>query len=326
MREGTGGCVMVPGLVDPFKDMLDRQGFVVLDGGLATTLEAHGHDLNDELWSARLLLENPGAVLRVHREFLGAGADCLITASYQASLDGFARCGLNAEAGAAAIRSSVDLAVKARREFLESQEAAAARSTPLIAASIGPYGAYLADGSEYSGRYDIDDGALRAFHAPRWGILADTEADLLACETIPSLREAAVLLGLLADTPGVWAWFSFSCRDGVHLNDGSRFVDAVRLCAGAGRVVAAGVNCTAPDHVAALISAARAETDGPIIVYPNSGETYDATSRTWCPAVSDVLWEDRVRSWFSAGAQGIGGCCRIGPQKIAMTRRVLNGG
>lgn len=308
---------------NPLKRIIDQQGFVVLDGGLATTLEAGGHDLNDELWSARVLLENPEAIRQVHRDFLDAGADCLITASYQASMAGFARRGLDAGEGTALMRASVELAMEARQAFLDADDGSAARPRPLVAASIGPYGAFLADGSEYTGSYDLDDAGLRAFHRERWRILADSPADLLACETIPSLRETAVLLSLLAETPDRWAWFSFSCRDGFHLNDGSRITDAVRLCAEVSQVAAVGINCTAPQHVRSLIAELRRVTAGLVVVYPNLGEEYDPEQKTWQAGPDVADWEESVSAWLAAGAQGIGGCCRVGPREIALIRRVL---
>ena len=308
---------------NPLQRIIDQQGFVVLDGGLATTLEARGHILDDALWSARVLLEDPEAIRRVHRDFLNAGADCLITSTYQASLTGFARLGLDTEAGAALMHTSVDLAREASRAFLEADDGSNERPRPLVAAGIGPYGAFLADGSEYTGRYDLDDAGLQAFHHARWRILAESSADLLACETIPSLREAAVLLSLLADTPDRWAWLSFSCRNGIHLNDGARFDEAVALCAELPRVAAVGVNCTSLDHVASLIAAARQVTTLPIIVYPNSGETYEIATRTWRPGPIADDWDNYVREWYGAGARGVGGCCRVGPGKITRIRRVL---
>ena len=308
---------------NPLLRTIDQQGFVVLDGGLATTLEARGYDLNDDLWSARVLLEEPDAIRQVHRDFLDAGADCIVTASYQASLTGFARRGLDADEGEALIRASVDLALEARQNFLDENDDSTVRPRPLVAASVGPYGAFLADGSEYTGQYDLDDAGLLEFHRERWRILADTPADLLACETIPSLRETSVLLSLLSDTPGRWAWFSFSCGDGLHLNDGNRFTDAVRLCAEAPQVAAVGVNCTAPRHIPSLIAEARRVTALPIIVYPNLGEKYDAATRTWGGAPQPAGWVESVPLWLAAGAQGIGGCCRVGPREIAETRRAL---
>jgi homocysteine S-methyltransferase len=308
---------------NPLLRIIDEQGFLVLDGGLATTLEARGNDLNDELWSARLLLENPDAIRQVHRDFLDAGADCIITASYQATLEGFARRGLNADEGEALIRASVDLALESRQNFLDENSDSAMRPRPLVAASVGPYGAFLADGSEFAGQYDLDDAGLLQFHRERWRILADTPADLLACETIPSLREASVLLSLLADTPGRWAWFSFSCRDGRHLNDGNPYTDAVRLCSRAPQVAAVGVNCTQPRYVASLIAEARRVSNLPLIAYPNLGGKYNAATKTWHTRSSSTGFAQYVRSWLDAGAQGIGGCCRVGPREIEETRRVL---
>ena len=316
----------MPSTENPLLRILDQQGFVVLDGGLATTLEARGHSLNDALWSARVLMEEPAAIRQVHRDFLDAGADCLITASYQASLEGFARRGLSTDEGAALMRASVDLAVEARQACLDADDGSAGRLRPLVAASVGPYGAFLADGSEYTGRYDVDDADLRAFHGDRWRILADSPADLLACETIPSIREAAVLLSLLADTPGRWAWFSFSCRDGAHLNDGSLLADAVRLCANEPQVAAVGINCTAPQHIPSLIEEARRVTARPLLVYPNVGEDYDAVGKTWSVGAHAAEWVESVPAWLAAGAQGVGGCCRVGPKEIAMTRRILAAG
>ncbi len=303
-------------------DIIARQGFLVLDGGLATTLEDRGHDLRDPLWSARVLLDDPGAIRDVHRAFLDAGADVIISASYQAGLPGLALRGLDAVEAAALLRRSVDLALEARDAFLASA-AAAGRPRPLVAAGVGPYGATLADGSEYTGAYDLDAPGLRAFHAERWRILAATPADLLACETIPSLREAAVLLDLLEETPGRCAWISFSCRDGERISDGTPFAEAVRLCADHPRVAAVGVNCTAPRHVGALIAAARTVTDLPLLAYPNSGEEWDAVARAWRPGPEAADWTSDAPAWCDAGAQGIGGCCRVGPEAIMTIRQAL---
>ena len=309
---------------NPLAQIIEQQGFAILDGGLATTLESRGYDLDDELWSARLLLEDPAAIRQVHSDYLAAGADCVITASYQASLEGFAKRGLDDAEAAARMRAAVDLAIQAREAFDAAQDDSSMRPKPLVAAGIGPYGAYLADGSEYTGHYDLDDAGLYAFHQERWRILAESPADLLACETIPSLREAKVLLSLLADTPGRWAWFSFSCGDGIHLHDGSRLIDAARLCAKAPQVAAIGVNCTAPRHILSLIGELLQVTTGPIIVYPNRGETYDAVLKTWQAGESGSSWADGVHAWHAAGARAIGGCCRVGTEEIALTRRILS--
>jgi len=309
--------------VNPLEAFLRRQGVMVLDGGLATALEARGFDLSDELWSATVLLEAPEAIRRVHLDFLAAGADCITTASYQASLEGFRRRGLSREDGIELLRRSVALAIEARDAFWSEPANRESRLRPLVAASVGPYGAFLADGSEYLGRYRISDEKLTEFHRERWHVLAQSPADLLACETLPSAREAAVLLQLLDATPERWAWFSFSCRDDAHLCDGSPLVEAVRACDAHPRVAAVGINCTAPSHIAALIREARRGTEKPVIVYPNSGETYDPARHTWVAAPAGLDWGNSAAEWARLGAAGIGGCCRVGAEEIAGMRRRL---
>jgi homocysteine S-methyltransferase len=316
---------------NPFDTFLQRQNVVVLDGGLATELEARGHDLNDALWSARLLLENPAVIRDVHLDYLRAGADCITSASYQASFPGFRRRGLNEEEAADLLRRSVDLAIAARDEFWSENKNRQGRMRPLVAASIGPYGAFLADGSEYTGDYadsptagsaairrgDVD---LRAFHKDRWRILADSPADLLACESIPSRREVAVVLELLRATPGAWAWMSVTCRSGTELSDGSRIVDVARDCDAEPRVAAVGINCTSPRFISQLITEVRNGTDKPVIVYPNSGERYDADQKTWEGEPLTVDGRDGATAWVRLGAAVIGGCCRVGPKEIAELR------
>ena len=307
----------------PFTDLLARGKPVILDGGLATTLEARGHDLDDPLWSARLLLEDPDAIARVHREFLAAGADVIITASYQASLAGFGVRGLSEAEGERLLRLSVDLAVCERDTFWSDPANRRGRAYPLVAASVGPYGAYLADGSEYRGRYGLTDADLLAFHEPRWRVLADSPADLLACETIPSRREARILLRLIAATTGREAWLTFSCADGGRLCDGSLLADVLRGCDRVEGLAAVGVNCTAPGHVAALLAEARRTTRKPLLVYPNSGERYDPVNKVWLREPGAENWDTLVPAWYRLGAVAIGGCCRVGPERIARIRRRL---
>jgi homocysteine S-methyltransferase len=196
---------------------------------------------------------------------------------------------------------------------------------PIVAASIGPYGAFMADGSEYTGRYDLDEGGLYDFHRGRWAILARSQADLLACETIPNEREATVLLRLLRETPGRWAWLSFCCRDERHLSDGSRLRDAAQACDEEPRVAAVGINCTAPDLIPSLLDEARRETEKPILVYPNSGERYDAAEKSWHSAPSSTDPKEAAVDWARRGAVGIGGCCRVGPETITEIRHGLLG-
>lgn len=283
----------------------------MLDGGLATHLEALGADLADELWSARLLLEDPALIRRVHADYFAAGADVATTASYQASLPGFARRGMSPAEAERLIRLSVELAAQARDEA----------GGGLVAASVGPYGAFLADGSEYTGDYDLGEESLVAWHRPRWEILAAAGADMMACETIPSLPEARALARLLAETPEVKAWVSFSCRDTHHLNDGTPLAEAAALFAGDPQVVAVGVNCTAPRFIPALITQL---TSNPIVLYPNSGETWDAKRRRWVGLTDPVEYGQAAKEWQAMGASMIGGCCRTTPEHIRQVRSHLS--
>ena len=272
-----------------------------------------------------MLLEDPEAIGRVHLDFLEAGADVITTATYQASVAGLAKRGLDPAEVRYQLELAVTLAANARDAFWAEPIHRSGRLCPLVAASIGPYGAYLADGSEYTGNYGIGSRELRTFHEQRWTILAAGPADLLACETLPCLPEAEALLELLAATPGRWAWFSFSCRSGTELCDGSPFAEAVKLCAGVGRVAGVGINCSAPEHLDELLDIGRNLTDLPLLAYPNSGESYDPGRKTWVTGGPQSSLADQAPGWLSRGARGIGGCCRIGPADIADLRGTLLG-
>ncbi|MDA0634640.1 homocysteine S-methyltransferase [Nonomuraea sp. MCN248] len=284
---------------------------MVLDGGLATQLERLGADLGDALWSARLLLDDAALIRQAHAAYFAAGADVATTAGYQASIAGFLRRGIDREQAESLIRLSVEVAAQARDE--------AGRG--LVAASVGPYGAYLANGAEYTGDYGIDEDALLAWHRPRWEILASSEADLLACETIPSFAEARALARLLAETPSVKAWVSFSCRDAAHISDGTPIAEAAALFTGNPQVVAVGANCTAPRHIPGLIAALRGGL--PVVVYPNSGETWDAAARRWRGTADPIEYGQAAEEWQAAGAALIGGCCRTTPDHIRELRARL---
>lgn len=291
---------------------------LVLDGGLATELEKRGHDLRGSLWSARVMLDDPGAIGAVHRAYLDAGADCVVAASYQASVPGFLRAGMTQDQAESLLRGTVELAVEACRESARKAE-----RQPFAAASVGPYGAFLADGSEYTGDYGVGSGVLRGFHEPRWEILSSATT-LLACETLPSLIEAEVLLDLLRQSPEACAWMSFSCRDGLHLSDGTPIAEAAARCSENPRVVAIGANCTAPRFIPSLIrEVSRAAPGVPVVVYPNSGETWDAESRAWLGEADPVDFAAAAREWRELGAALIGGCCRTSPEHIAVLRAVL---
>ena len=297
---------------------------LILDGGLATELEARGYDLDDDLWSARLLLDEPDAIRALHADYLAAGSDCIISASYQGTIPGFMKRGLSEAAAEDLLRLSVDLALEARDAFWSKPAHRQGRTRPLVAASVGPYGAALADGSEYTGDYDLDEEALLNFHRRRWQILAGTAADLLACETIPSRPESRALARLLAQTPGRYAWFSFSCRDERHISDGSLLAECLEPLAEMERVAAVGINCTAPRFMPSLIAEARSVTGKPIIVYPNSGEQYDAAQKQWLGVSDAADFAAASREWRHAGASIVGGCCRTGPEHIRSIRDGLH--
>ena len=309
---------------NPLTPFLKRQGVVILDGGLATEFEARGCDLNDPLWSAKVLLDDPELVKAVHLDYLRAGADCIATASYQASFPGLDRRGLDHRQGAELMRQSVRLAVEARDEFWGNGNDHPGRLRPMVAASVGPYGAFLADGSEYTGDYGVDRPVLSTFHLERWHVLAESGADIMACETIPSALEAQILLELLRLTPDIFAWFSFSCRDEDRISGGTSLAEVVSGLEDEPRVAAVGVNCTAPSHIPGLIRCLREVTRKPIVVYPNSGETYDADRKCWLGETDPVDFGSASGDWVEAGATVIGGCCRTGPDHVrAIRNRVI---
>lgn len=307
-------------MTSPFSRFFEAQGVVVLDGGLATTLESYGFDLDDPLWSARVLLEAPDAVRRVHLDFLSAGADCIATVTYQATHPGLMARGLSAEEADEVFRRAVFLAVDARDEFWSHASNRSRRLRPLVAGSIGPYGAFLADGSEYTGEYGLTEDELYAFHERRWRILADSKVDLLACETIPSGPETVALLRLLKDSPRSWAWISFSCRDGTHLADGTSLAEAARSCSSAERMAAVGANCVPASLVPELVEVLAASGEVPVVVYPNSGEQYDAVSKSWSPGRSDESVVPAIAGWLEQGVRVVGGCCRVTPEEVRRIR------
>jgi homocysteine S-methyltransferase len=289
-------------------DLLGSNGTCVLDGGLASELEARGADLSDRLWSARLLADDPELIRQVHLDYFAAGADVAISASYQASFEGFAERGIDRARAAELMRRSVELA----------REAAAEQGggPRLVAASVGPYGAMLADGSEYVGRYGVTVEGLRTFHGPRLEVLLEAGPDLLAVETIPAIEEAEAILGLLDDLD-VGAWISFSCRDGARISDGTEFVKAVRLASSSPRVVAVGLNCTPPVFAVELLRRAAEVTRLPLVVYPNEGATWDAAARSWVlGSAPRPDFGSLAHEWHEAGASIIGGCCGTRPSDI----------
>lgn len=296
--------------------ILDHQPALVIDGALATELERRGYDLKDELWSAKILLEKPEAIRQLHYDYFKAGADCVITASYQATIAGFMKRGLTETESVDLLKKSVRLAIEARDEFWNNEANRAGRTKPFVAASVGPYGAYLADGSEYRGNYGLSEEQLMDFHRPRMKALIEAGADILACETIPTPIEARALVKLLGEFQSVHAWISFSCRDEAHVNEGDKLEDCIRQVEASPYVDAVGINCTSPRFIPSLIREAKKATTKPILVYPNSGETYDATKSDWDGHPVYGSFSEEAKVWYEAGARLIGGCCRTTPEDI----------
>ncbi|MBD3006356.1 homocysteine S-methyltransferase [Streptomyces sp. 5-10] len=308
-----------------------ERGPLVLDGGLSNQLEAQGCDLSDELWSARLLADDPGQLEAAHTAYARAGARVLITGSYQATYEGFAHRGVGHEEATALLRRSVELARAGAERAAAERTAEGERAVgewgagepgaePVwVAASVGPYGAMLADGSEYRGRYGLSVAELARFHRPRIEALAAAGPDALALETVPDADEAAALLSAVEGC-GVPVWLSYSIA-GETTRAGQPLREAFALAAGVDQVIAVGVNCCEPDDADRAVEMAADITGKPVVVYPNSGEEWDATARSWRGRAT--FDPGRVKAWRDAGARLIGGCCRVGPERIAELAAVV---
>lgn len=283
-------------------------GPVVLDGGMSNQLESAGHDLSDALWSARLLADQPDAVTDAHLAYYESGASVAITASYQATYEGFARYGLDSARTSELLR----LSVQSAREAAARAVSAGVRRPLWVAASAGPYGAMLADGSEYRGRYGLTVDELERFHRPRLETLAAAGPDALALETVPDTDEAEALVRAVRGL-GVPAWLSFSVA-GTRTRAGQPLEKAFALAAECEEIFAVGVNCCSPQDADVAVPLAAQVTGKPVVVYPNSGETWNAESRTW--QGPPTFSSERVLSWVNAGARLVGGCCRVGPAEI----------
>jgi len=292
-------------------------GIHVIDGGLASELEYLGARIDGPLWSAHVLEDEPEKVLAVHRAYIRAGAQCIATSSYQVSRMGYAEVGLAPERADAALLRSVELARAAAAEFPERRV--------LIAGSLGPYGAALHNGAEYHGNYDCSYDDLVRFHRERIEVLAATAGpqrpDLLAFETFPSLAEVQAVGEAMAEWPELRAWFSFSCRDAKHVSHGELVADCAALVSALPQTLAIGVNCVPPKWVPALIGELRKGSDRPILVYPNSGEGWDAAARCWTGKSEPEEFGTMTAEWFRAGAEIVGGCCRTRPAHIAEVAR-----
>jgi homocysteine S-methyltransferase len=309
-------------MTNRLQPFLDQAGVVILDGALATELERRGANLDDPLWSAKLLLDDPDLIRQVHLDYFLAGADVATSASYQASFAGFARRGLDRNQAAQLMIRSVGLAQQARDQFWSESDRRSNRLKPLVAASVGCYGATLHDGSEYRGGYGLTVEQLIDFHRPRLEVLAKSGADLLACETIPCSIEAEALVRLLPEFD-VPAWISFSCKDERRVCHGEKLADCLALAGACDPVVALGINCTPPRLVAGLLASVSGATSKPLVVYPNRGESWDAKARCWIGEGSPFDWSQAARQWFDLGARLIGGCCRTTPDDIRQMAQTL---
>lgn len=300
---------------DPIEAILKDYSILILDGALATELEKYGCNLDDSLWSAKVLIEKPELIYQVHLDYYRAGADFAITASYQATVNGLTSRGYSEQEALELIKKTVQLARKARDDFWQEQTQTN-RPKPLVAASVGPYGAYLADGSEYRGNYGVTDETLSSFHRSRISALIEAGADVLAFETIPSLQEARILLDLLTEFPNTYAWLSFSLMNKAQISDGTSLKKCSKIFGAKEQLSAFGVNCTSPSYLKEAIGGLSTYSTKPIIVYPNSGETYESDSKTWQREAEHDALEHLSEEWFKEGARLIGGCCRTGPHYI----------
>ena len=295
------------------------RGIHVIDGGLATELEYQGARIDGPLWSAHVLEDEPEKLVAVHRAYIAAGAQCITTCSYQVSRMGYAEVGLPPERADAALLRSVELARAAIAAFPGRRV--------LVAGSLGPYGAALHNGGEYHGNYDCTFDDLIRFHRERIAVFAGASGaqapDLLAFETFPSLEEARAVGEALAPWPELRAWFSFSCRDEQHVSHGERVTACAALVATFPQTVAIGVNCVPPKWIPELIAELRKGSDKPVLVYPNSGEGWDAERRCWTGTSDAAEFGAQAAEWLHAGAQMVGGCCRTRPAHIAEVARAI---
>ncbi|XP_019180104.1 PREDICTED: homocysteine S-methyltransferase 1 isoform X1 [Ipomoea nil] len=313
------------------QDLIDKSGgCAVVDGGFATQLERHGASINDPLWSALCLIKDPHLIKRVHLEYLEAGADVLVTSSYQATLPGFLSRGFSLAEAESLLKNSVQLAIEARDKFWDSVKRNGKQryNRALVAASIGSYGAYLADGSEYSGKYgpDVSLDKLKDFHRRRLQVLVGAGPDLLAFETIPNKLEAQACVELLEEeNVEIPSWICFSCVDGENAPSGESFEDCLNIINKSHRVGAVGLNCAPPQFVLSLIQKFKQMTGKAIVVYPNSGEIWDGIAKQWLHSkcFDDDKFELFAPLWREAGANLIGGCCRTTPSTIQAISRVL---
>ncbi|RSI28003.1 homocysteine S-methyltransferase [Streptococcus sanguinis] len=312
-----------------FKDLLDEQEIIILDGALGTELESRGYDVSGKLWSAQYLLDQPRIIQNVHESYVRAGSDIITTSSYQASIPAFIEAGLTTEKAYNLLKETVFLARKAIENTWQalSPEEQNQRLYPLVAGSVGPYAAYLADGSEYTGDYQLSEEEFQDFHRPRIQALLEAGSDLLAIETIPNGAEAEAILRLLAEEfPQAEAYLSFVAQSENAISDGTKIEELGNLAQESPQVLTVGFNCTAPHLIAPLLDGLRQVCNKPFLTYPNSGETYNGLTKTWHndPEQERSLLENS-KLWQEQGVQLFGGCCRTRPEDIAQLAKGFKG-
>lgn len=315
-------------MTDLISENLQNRRGLVIDGAMATELEKRGINTDNELWSATALIENPEAITAVHKSYFQAGADIAITNTYQANIGMFEKMGLSKKNSRQLITTAVQLADQARNEYYSSltkSERQKRARHPLIAGSVGPYGAYLADGSEYTGDYDLSEKEYMDFHRSRMELLDQAGVDLFALETQPNFHETKALVNLLKqEFPKQSAWMTFSIKDPKTLCDGTPLQDAVKYFEIFDQITAIGVNCTTLENIEQAVLNIKAVTDKPIVVYPNNGDVYDPKTKTWTSNPQADTFTDLVPKWLAAGAKLIGGCCRTTPEDIKQIADIIN--
>lgn len=310
------------------KEALNNNDFLILDGALGTEVESRGFNICHKLWSALCLIENPQLIYNIHLDYLRAGSDILTTSSYQASIQRLMETlGSDENEASEILRTSVFLAQKARETFWRelSEKERSSRTPILVGGDIGPYAAYLADGSEYNGQYNIDQSELENYHRRQISVLRSADCDFLILETIPNYIEVKALLNLLeTEFSDMTAYLSVTTQNGINLTDGTPLENVAELCQASEQILAIGVNCSSPHLISKALIRMRQKTDKPFVTYPNSGEVYDGSSKTWQKAQEkEESLQNNTLKWIEMGAKIVGGCCRTTPKDIATLSKSL---
>lgn len=305
-------------------ELINSGRFIVMDGAMGTELENRGYNVSDALWSAKFLRENPDAIKQIHKDYMEAGANVVTCCSYQATIPGFMDAGYSEKEAESLIRKSMEILKEAREEWWRESGEKKGADYPVLAGDIGPYGAYLADGSEYTGSYSLTKEEYQEFHRRRIQILKDAGAEIFAVETCPKLDEA-IAVGEMLEEMGCDFWVSFTFTSKTRISDGTEISVIAKELSRFSHLKALGVNCTPPELVADIIRNYRANTNLPICVYPNSGEIYDGIKKIWKGAPDGRTYGERAKDWLDAGANWNGGCCRTNPRDIKAVAELRDG-